>query len=103
MGQANFTKSRIATLEDENAKWGKIFPDHCYRCEKPCLYAGSEADTGAQRCADCLLKDSRAENAELRGEVGRLKAQEAPTCPNCGGPASPPFKCAKADCGGWEE
>ena len=52
-------------LEAARERIAEILPDHCYRCEKPCKYAGQEAKTGAARCAPCLLEDARERIEEL--------------------------------------
>jgi len=52
--------------EEELEHLRAVLPDHCYRCERPCRYAGTEEKTGAARCAECLLSDALAEIERLK-------------------------------------
>lgn len=62
-----------AQLRETEEKLRVALPDHCYRCEKPCKYAGQERGTGAARCVECLLEQEREEAARLEN---RLQAVE---------------------------
>lgn len=46
------------------------YPDHCYRCERPCRYAGEDPENGAQRCQSCL------DEIALRARVEELETAE---------------------------
>lgn len=53
-------------------------PDHCYRCEKPCKYAGQDPSNGAERCAQCLLEITKGDEVlklarEIRSKSDRIR------------------------------
>lgn len=45
-----------------------LSPDHCYRCERPCKYAGEDPSNGAQRCGTCLYELALDRIDELEAE-----------------------------------
>lgn len=61
-----------ADLAAAHERIAEHLPDHCYRCEKPCKYAGEDPSNGAQRCASCLLGIARERIAELEKLLGIL-------------------------------
>lgn len=57
----------VSTLTAEKERRDERWPDHCYKCERPCVYAGSDRDVGALRCAECLEIDTLTAENERRG------------------------------------